>query len=92
MNSSAYKLLSPVLQRFSVFLKEFSSSFKEFWYFFSQNRGAVIGLILIATFALIALLADLIAPHDPTHLYLDHIKVFPVWIDGNWQFILAQMI
>lgn len=89
MNSSAYKLLSPVLQRSSVFLKEFSSSFKEFWYFFSQNRGAVIGLILIAIFALIALLADLIAPHDPTHLYLDHIKVFPVWIDGNWQFILG---
>ena len=62
---------------------------REFWYFFSQNRGAVIGLFLIVIFTLIALLADLIAPHDPREQFVDHIRVFPVWIEGNWRFILG---
>ena len=62
---------------------------KEFWHFFSQNRGAVIGLVLILIFTLIALLADFISPHDPTQLFTDHLRVAPIWVDGNWQFILG---
>lgn len=62
---------------------------KEFWHFFSQNRGAVIGLFLIIIFVLIALLADLIAPHNPNQLFTDYIRVAPVWIDGNWRFLLG---
>ena len=61
----------------------------EFWYFFSQNRGAVIGLFLIIIFIFIALLADLIAPHNPSEQFTDHIRVFPVWTGGNWRFILG---
>ena len=62
---------------------------REFWYFFSQNRGAVIGLFLIIIFIFIALLAGLIAPYNPSEQFIDHIRVFPVWIDGNWRFILG---
>ena len=62
---------------------------REFWYFFSQNRGAVIGLFLIIIFIFIALLAELIAPHDPSEQFIDHIRVFPVWVEGNWRFILG---
>ena len=62
---------------------------KEFWYFFSKNRGAVIGLFFIIIFILIALLAGLIAPHNPNQLFIDYIRVAPIWTDGNWQFILG---
>ena len=62
---------------------------KEFWYFFSKNKGAVIGLLLIIIFVFIALLADLIAPHNPNQLFTDYIRVAPIWTDGNWQFILG---
>ena len=62
---------------------------KEFWYFFSQNKGAVIGLFLIIIFVLIGLFAELISPHDPNQLFTDYIRIAPVWTDGNWQFILG---
>ena len=65
------------------------SPFAEFWYFFSQNRGSVLGLILIILFVLVAIFADLIAPHPPDEIYIDHIKVFPIWVEGNWNFILG---
>lgn len=61
----------------------------EFWYFFSQNRGAVLGLALIIIFALVALFANWLAPYPPSELHIDHMRVFPVWIEGNWNFILG---
>lgn len=61
----------------------------EFWHFFSQNRGAVLGLILIIIFVFVALLADIIAPHPPYEQYRDHLRVSPFWTAGNWNFILG---
>ena len=37
----------------------------EFWFYFSANAGAVAGLFVIAALVLLALSADLIAPHSP---------------------------
>src|ERR1700704_4335562 len=37
----------------------------EFWSYFSQNAGAVAGLVVIVALITLALLADLIAPHSP---------------------------
>lgn len=39
---------------------------QEFWFYFKQNRGALIGLIFILIVALISILAPYIAPFDPT--------------------------
>ena len=39
---------------------------QEFWFYFKQNRGALIGLIFILLVALISILAPYIAPFDPT--------------------------
>ena len=36
---------------------------REFWHYFSQSRGAVLGLIIFVLLILIALAAPLIAPH-----------------------------
>ena len=56
---------------------------KEFWFYFSQNRGAVIGLAVFVLLVLVAVLAPLIAPHDPTQQYRDALLVPPVWQDGG---------
>jgi len=56
---------------------------REFWFYFSQNRGAVIGLVVFALLVLTAILAPLIAPHDPTQQYRDALLVPPIWQDGG---------
>ena len=62
----------------------------EFWHYFSENRGAVIGLWFFIGVWLVALLADFIAPHGATDQYRDALLVPPVWQEGgDWRFILG---
>ncbi|MFT0531931.1 dipeptide ABC transporter permease DppC [Castellaniella hirudinis] len=64
--------------------------FKSFWQDFSRNKGALTGLIYIVVMLLIAIGANLIAPHDPTAQFREHLLQPPVWQDGgSWQFILG---
>ena len=56
---------------------------KDFWFYFSQNRGAVIGLAVFVLLVLTAVFAPLIAPHDPTQQYRDALLVPPVWQEGG---------
>ncbi len=63
---------------------------REFWYYFSENTGAVIGLVTVVTIVLIALSADLIAPHSPIEQYREYFLQPPAWLDGgNWRFPLG---
>ncbi|KQU75308.1 peptide transporter [Aminobacter sp. DSM 101952] len=55
----------------------------EFWYYFSENRGAVVGLVFFIFLVLLAIFAPLIAPHDPTQQYRDAVLVPPVWQEGG---------
>ena len=59
------------------------SAFAEFWHYFSENRGAVIGLWVFVALIVIAIFAPLIAPHDPTTQARDALLVPPVWLDGG---------
>lgn len=62
----------------------------EFWYHFRQNKGAMAGLAVILLIALVALFADVVAPHDPNIQYRDAILVPPVWQEGGrWAFLLG---
>ena len=62
----------------------------EFWRYFSENRGAVIGLWFFLFVCAMALLADLVAPHSPTQQYRDALLVPPVWQEGGqWRFLLG---
>ena len=56
---------------------------KEFWFYFSQNRGAVAGFVVFVLLVLTAIFAPLIAPHDPTQQYRDALLVPPIWQDGG---------
>lgn len=63
---------------------------KEFWFYFSENKGAVIGLWVFLALVIIALAAPLIAPHAPNNQFRDALLQPPVWQDGgSWKFILG---
>ncbi|WVT73872.1 ABC transporter permease subunit [Sinorhizobium chiapasense] len=55
----------------------------EFWYYFSENRGAVIGLVFFLFLVLLAVFAPWIAPHDPVAQYRDAVLVPPVWQEAG---------
>ncbi len=55
----------------------------EFWYYFSANRGAVIGLVIFILLVIVALLAPLIAPHLPNAQYRDAVLLPPFWEEGG---------
>ena len=62
----------------------------EFWRHFSENKGAVLGLAIFVFVILLALLADVVAPHAPQEQYRDAFLKPPVWQEGgDWRFILG---
>ena len=56
---------------------------REFWYYFRENRGAVIGLYVVVGLIVVAALADVIAPHSPYEQYRDALLQPPVWQEGG---------
>ncbi|HWW04298.1 ABC transporter permease subunit [Collimonas sp.] len=63
---------------------------RELWSYFSQNRGAVIGLAIIIVMVLAALFADFIAPHSPIEQFRDATLVPPAWqVGGSSKFLLG---
>jgi dipeptide transport system permease protein len=49
----------------------------------AQSRGALIGLAIVMLLVLVALGADVIAPHPPNEQYRDFTLVPPAWADGG---------
>ena len=63
---------------------------EEFWHYFSENRGAVMGLAFFVFICLVAIFANFIAPHGPIDQYRDALLQPPVWQDGGeWRFLLG---
>jgi dipeptide transport system permease protein len=66
------------------------SQLREFWSYFSQNRGAVVGLAFVVGIMLLALLADLVAPYSPIEQFRDATLAPPMWqAGGSAKFILG---
>ena len=55
----------------------------EFWYYFSENRGAVMGFWLFVLLVIVAILSPLIAPHLPYEQYRDAVLLPPMWEEGG---------
>ncbi|MEO5614587.1 MAG: ABC transporter permease subunit [Cypionkella sp.] len=55
----------------------------DFWFYFRQNRGAVVGMWVFLGLVALAVFAQLIAPHDPTQQFRDALLVPPAWQDGG---------
>ena len=63
---------------------------REFWQAYRQSRGAVVGIALIVVLVVLALGANVIAPHSPYEQFREFTLAPPVWHDGgSARFILG---
>lgn len=53
------------------------------WLSFCENRGAVAGLAVILVVTLLAVFADVVAPHPPLQQYRDAFLTPPMWATGG---------
>lgn len=61
-----------------------------FWRSYVENPGAVAGLVVIVIVCLLALGADVIAPHSPIAQYRDSFLKPPAWtVNGDARFLLG---
>lgn len=66
------------------------SALAEFWYYFSRNKGAVIGLAVFLLVLFVAIFAPVVAPHSASEQYRDMLLLPPVWMEGgNSSFLLG---
>ena len=56
---------------------------QEFWHYFKRNKGAVIGLVYVVVVMLIAIFANVIAPHNPAEQFRDALLAPPAWQEGG---------
>ncbi len=59
------------------------SGLTEFWYYFSRNKGAVIGLFVFLVILLLAIFAPIVSPHTPNEQNRDLLLSVPFWMDGG---------
>ncbi len=57
--------------------------FNELYFELKKNRGAMAGVIIIIISVFIALFAPVIAPHDPTHVFADALRLPPSFTEGG---------
>ncbi|MEJ1994450.1 MAG: ABC transporter permease subunit [Limibacillus sp.] len=55
----------------------------EFWFYFRENKGAVVGLGYLVFLVFVALFANVVAPHDPIEQYRDALQLPPFWVEGG---------
>lgn len=66
------------------------SRLREFWFYFRENRGAVIGLWIFVVFAILAVFGPLLSPYDSTEQFRQSALQPPFWQEGgSWAFPLG---
>ncbi|MFP5076280.1 ABC transporter permease subunit [Rhizobium sp. YIM 134829] len=66
------------------------SAAAEFWYYFSRNKGAVIGLAVFLIILFVAIFAPFVAPHSPSEQNREALLMPPVFAaGGQWSYILG---
>ena len=62
----------------------------EFWHYFSENKGAVAGLMIIVALILVVIFADILAPYPPYEQFRQNLLQPPAWQEGgSWAFPLG---
>ena len=60
------------------------------WRAFAENRGAVVGLVVMAVLVLLAVFADFVAPHSPIEQFRQHFLAPPFFqAGGSTEFLLG---
>jgi dipeptide transport system permease protein len=66
------------------------SGLSEFWFYFSRNKGAVIGLVVFTVILFVAVFAAFVAPHSPSAQNRELLLLPPVFQDGgSWGHLLG---
>ena len=66
------------------------SGLSEFWFYFSRNKGAVIGLAFFLVILFVAVFAPFVAPHSPSSQNRELLLLPPVFQDGgSWGHVLG---
>ncbi|MFD1328508.1 ABC transporter permease subunit [Mycoplana ramosa] len=66
------------------------SALSEFWFYFSRNKGAVIGLVIFLAILFLAIFAPWVAPHSPSIQNREMLLLPPAWqTGGNWGHVLG---
>ena len=66
------------------------SPLASFWAAFRENRGALFGLAVFAVIVILALTANIVAPHSPIEQFRDAVRAPPVWEKGgSWRLVLG---
>ncbi|MGB3813145.1 MAG: ABC transporter permease subunit [Shinella sp.] len=66
------------------------SGLSEFWFYFSRNKGAVIGLFVFLVILFVAVFAPFVAPHSPSVQNRELLLLPPVFQQGGtWGHILG---
>jgi dipeptide transport system permease protein len=71
-------------------LKAPPGAFSAFFRDFSENRAALVGLILLSLLVLVAIFANFIAPYGPSEQFREFVRIPPAWQEGgNRAFLLG---
>ncbi|MEW9616552.1 ABC transporter permease subunit [Shinella sp. S4-D37] len=66
------------------------SGLSEFWFYFSRNKGAVIGLAFFLVILFVAVFAPIVSPHSPSSQNRELLLLPPVFQDGGmWGHVLG---
>lgn len=66
------------------------SGLSEFWFYFSRNKGAVLGLFIFLVILVVAVFAPFVAPHDPSIQNREVLLLPPALSEGgNWSYVLG---
>lgn len=63
--------------------EDVQSAWQEFWFYFSQNKGAVFGLVIVSFFLFLAIFAPWVAPYDPAKIFEGFYRLPPIWAEGG---------
>lgn len=57
--------------------------FNELYFELKKNRGAMIGIVIILLSIIVALFAPVIAPHNPTEVFAESLRLPPSFLEGG---------
>ena len=66
-----------------VFTRKPTSLYRDAWIRLLKNRGSVAGLIAVGIFAIIAIFAPLLAPHNALTIYPNNSYRAPFWVQSS---------
>src|SRR5271155_675690 len=89
MAADAAALTTPIGEDAAAVLAQ-PSPLASFWAAFRENRGAVFGLAVFGLVVMLALAANVVAPHSPIEQFRDAVRAPPAWeAGGSWRFVLG---